>query len=153
MRMRCLRCGARFKDARFCPNCGLQMRRQQHSVDTGGGGYAGGDVRAGRDYIGRDFIGRDKNDIHDSSGLYYVTSSSGFSRFLMVLGILIALVGFGLFGYAFVDSFSQGFGPGEPNSAESFGSSKLDTFVPIGMGLAFAGGIIYTIGILLYRIR
>jgi|GEM_PF-6665911 len=148
MRMRCRRCGAQFKDARYCPNCGIALRQRPSGVYTEGGGYVEGNVRTGRDYIGRD-----KNDIHDSSGLYYVTTASGISRFLIVVGFLLAFTGFGLFGYAIFDSMFQDIGTGEPGDVSQPDFAMLERWAPIGFGLMFVGIVVGNIGLLMFRRR
>jgi|GEM_PF-7005980 len=59
--MQCPACGERLASmTKFCPNCGEPLGASAASIQTGGGGYVGGNVRVGRDYIGRDSVGRDQ---------------------------------------------------------------------------------------------
>ena len=100
-------------------------------------------VAVGRDVHGDIHTG-DYYDIeYDPTGLNQV---SGFPRFLMVVGILLGLAGFGLFAFpifmAVIDAFScEGFC--EPNL-------NADT-MPIGLGLFFGGMVLTVIARVLQR--
>jgi hypothetical protein len=124
------------------------------TVEIEGGVHASeGAVAAGRDIHGDIHTG-DYYDIeYDPTGLSQV---SGFPRFLMVLGILIAFAGFALFAYPIVMAIaSQGesnplaacndFEPGSQAwidcNNENFGNFGFEAtpWIPLGAGLLFVG--------------
>jgi hypothetical protein len=132
------------------------------TVEIEGGVHAsGGGVAAGRDIHGNIHTG-DYYDIeYDPTGLSHV---SGFPRFLMVLGILVAFAGFGLFAYPIVMAIASAGDVTDPFAAcsgleqgsqawidcnnENFGNFGIAfefvPWLPLGAGLFF-GGMVLTV--------
>jgi hypothetical protein len=53
----CPSCRAEVPDgARFCPNCAAPVANPGQTINTGGGAFVGGSVRAGHDFVGRDQV-------------------------------------------------------------------------------------------------
>ena len=102
---------------------------------------------------------------HDHSGLRFISESSGLARLLMFAGVFVSIVGIALFGYPIVRELSSGFDSG-PSCAglsgqefadcveeglESSGGPDLTPWVPLGLGVAFAGIVMSSIGFALAR--
>jgi hypothetical protein len=103
-------------------------------------------------------VGRDQINLHDASGWYAFQQTHGVGRFLAIVGGFIALVGFGMFGFAVVSfivavigEMSREFVPGEMPSMD-VGAIMLP-WLPIGIGLSFAGGVMANIGMVVGRRR
>ena len=94
-----------------------------------------------------------------------ISESSGLARLLMFAGVFVSIVGIALFGYPIVRELSSGFDSG-PSCAglsgqefadcveeglESSGGPDLTPWVPLGLGVAFAGIVMSTIGFALAR--
>ncbi len=102
---------------------------------------------------------------HDHSGLRFISETHGFPRFLMFAGIFVSIVGIALFGYPIVRELSSGFGS-SPSCAGLSGQEFADCveeglastsgpdltpWVPLGLGIAFAGIVMSTLGFALAR--
>jgi hypothetical protein len=78
-----------------------------------------------------------------------ISGSRGFARLVIGLGLLLFIVGFGLFAYPIVMAISEGFSgqlaPGQPPTVE------FVPWLPVGFGLAAVGAALMQIGIFLKR--
>lgn len=117
-------------------------------------GFHIGQQRAGRITN----VGRDQINLHDASGWYAFQQTHGFGRALAIVGGVIAVVGFGMFGYAVVSfmvavigEMSREFVPGQMPTLD-VGALMLP-WLPIGIGLSFAGGVVANIGMMVGRRR
>jgi hypothetical protein len=103
-------------------------------------------------------VGRDQINVHDMSGWFAVQQTHGIGRFLAVVGMLVAMAGVGFFGYAVVSfmieifaMMSQEFGPGEMPTMDV--AAIMLPWLPLGIGLAFVGGVVTNIGTVVGRRR
>lgn len=136
------------------------------SVTAAPGGHA----------AGRDLYHEERYE-YDASGLGVITRARGTARFLIVLGTLVGLVGFGLFGYPIVQGIvnaasgssaadeaqrecderfpDRGFEWNECQfeAAQLAGGDfpSLTPWLPVGLALFFAGMVLSTIGVLMIR--
>jgi hypothetical protein len=143
------------------------------SASRGAGVVVGGDLRAdrggvaaGRDIYGgvqtvraeaggsaagRDLYHQERYN-YDASGWGLVTQTGGFSRALIVIGIIVAFAGFASFGYPIIRAVTEGFShSNDPNySGPTFHAVP---WLPLGFGLMFLGIVLSTIGMLSIRNR
>jgi hypothetical protein len=78
-----------------------------------------------------------------------ISGATGFARFLIGLGLIVGLVGFGLFAYPIVMTLTEGFS-GELEPGES-PSADFVPFLPLGFGLAALGAALIQFGVFLKR--
>lgn len=115
---------------------GVIVHGGQHVEE--GGIVAGRDVRVDYDV--------------DASGLSTVLRARGLARLLIVVGLLAAFAGFGLFGYPIVKVLSEGLGSfgSEPSFAER-PDFDATPWLPLGAALMFGGIVVGNIGMLMIR--
>jgi len=141
--------------------------RPTSDVHIDGGVHAEGEgVAVGRDFFG----GIHTRHEYDASGLGFISRTHGFARFLIIVGTLISLAGVGSIGVTIVKAISANAGDTSaadcrarfPELGPDWNDCMFDAtsqktefdpgpWIPLGIGLGFAGGIITTVGILSVR--
>lgn len=101
-------------------------------------------------------VGRDQINVHDQSGWYAFQQTHGLGRALAVVGTLVAVTGFAMFGYAIVsfmvagiEEMSQEFGPGRMPTMDI--AAIVLPWFPVGFGLMIVGGVVGNIGMMVGR--
>jgi hypothetical protein len=138
---------------------GVAVARDARDIYSSSARVDGNGVAIGRDYIEGDTIE------FDPSGF---RSARGLARFFLIVGTLVALVGFGLFGYMMIEAFGsfqevqaasaecdQNFdlGPAWAECHQNVGMPEI-AFFPFGAAGAatmFAGMVVYTFGMMMNR--
>lgn len=121
--MQCSNCGEHSESARFCPNCGTPLGT--HVV-----------------YV------------HNrSSGLHLLMHSTGASRVLLIIGLLLGLTGFAMFAFAGVDFIVQGFQGTQAGNLDPPDTSRVAFWMPVGFGFALVGTVFWVFGVILFRSR
>lgn len=121
--MQCKQCGEQSESARFCPNCGTPLGTQVIYV-------------------------HDRN-----SGLHLLMHSTGASRILLIIGLLLGLAGFAMFAFAVVDFMVQGFQATEAGNLDPPDTSRMVFWMPAGIAFAVAGAVFWAFGVILFRRR
>lgn len=91
--------------------------------------------------------------VHDRSGLHLLAHASGASRVLLIIGLILGLIGFGMFAFAVLDFMLQGFQSMEAGSTESPDFSTMILLMPPGFGLIIVGSVFWAIGAIMFRRR
>lgn len=122
-----------------------------HVRQPGRGGDVGlGNIRAKGGAV---VVGRNAGGIQTYRKTTYhgdtISGSHGFARFVIGLGLLCFLAGFGLFAYPIVMAISEGFSG--KLAAGQAPTVEFVPFLPIGFGLAAVGAALMQIGVFLKR--
>jgi hypothetical protein len=129
-------------DPRFARELqGLIDAAQRAGVMTGAGDVVIRDVRVDRGglVVGRDVHGRVGHD-YRYYGADTIAGARGVARFFIGLGLLVGLIGFGLFAFGIYDTA----GKADPTAG-------IPPLVAIGFGVAIGGVALYQFGIFLKR--
>ena len=155
--------GVAIADGQRAESAGVAVARDVHgNVTTHNIRADSGGMAAGRD-VNQQF------DL-DATGLSIITRSHGPARVLIVVGILVSLVGFGLFGYPIVKTFaSQDAKQKDQNVCHALPSLQQEVsclfkvdqnptyqmqvtpWIPAGFAVMFGGMVLGTIGMFMIR--
>lgn len=117
-------------------------------------GHQSGDIRmAGRDNVDRrvSYYSDHRSETHyyGNNPWLILANASGASRALMIVGMFVSFAGFGCWGYPIVRAVTEGFSA-PPDSFEP-PEFQATPWLPLGAGLAFAGMVLFLIGIVMSR--
>jgi hypothetical protein len=138
---------------------GVVVNRDARDIYSSSARVDGNGLAVGRDYVEGDTIEFDPTGFR---------TARGFARLFLIIGTLVALVGFGLFGYMMIDAFgsfqdvmAQGadcdrnfpIGPERVECHLNIGMPTI-AFVPwgaAGLAVMFGGMVVYSIGTMMNR--
>lgn len=89
--------------------------------------------------------------VHDRSGLHLLAHASGASRLFLVIGLIVGLIGFGMFAFGILDFMLQTFDAMESESLESPDFARMAFWMPLGFGIVVVGTVLWAIGAVLFR--
>jgi hypothetical protein len=102
-----------------------------------------------------DNIGGDQVNIFDAGGIHAIQATGGIAKFFVILGLLISYIGAAMFFFvvvSFIVTIWSSMGSSEQPDMSGI-ADLVVPWLPLGIGLAFVGGVIGSIALAVGRPR